>query len=158
MLKVIDHGDESSNAPKDGEKIKNWKYLRVPCLGFIPGLVCPHFDKTQSNGVLRANDFELMLKRHPQERGICIDHFAALIFEDETYRVLSLAGRPGSVGPHGTYSAAREGIPGVWIKDIIDGNIITALVTDGRIDELIKVPIDISIDEGVDQCRLDNPI
>jgi hypothetical protein len=30
MLQVTDHGDESSNAPKDGEEIKNWQYLRVP--------------------------------------------------------------------------------------------------------------------------------
>jgi dipeptidase E len=120
--------------------------------------VCPHFDKTQSNGVLRANDFELMLKRHPQERGICIDHFAALIFEDETYRVLSLDGRPGSVLSNGTYSDTREGVPGVWIKDIIDGNTITTLVKDGRIDDLIKIPNDISLDIGVVQCRIDNPI
>lgn len=31
-----------------------WEYIRVPCLGLLPGLVCPHHDRTQSNGVLRA--------------------------------------------------------------------------------------------------------
>ena len=40
-------------------------------LGFLPGLCCPHHDRVQSNGVLRAEDFEKLLRRHPQERGIC---------------------------------------------------------------------------------------
>lgn len=46
-----------------------WDYTRVPCLGLLPGLVCPHYDRVQSNGVLRATDFEEMIKRHPGEHG-----------------------------------------------------------------------------------------
>ena len=43
--------DESSEAP-EGEA-KPWSYIRIPCLGFLPGLICVHHDKIQSNGVLR---------------------------------------------------------------------------------------------------------
>ena len=32
---------------------KDWKYIRVSGLGLLPGLLCPHHDRTQSNGVLR---------------------------------------------------------------------------------------------------------
>ena len=28
-----------------GLQAKPWRYLRCPCLGFLPGLVCPHHDK-----------------------------------------------------------------------------------------------------------------
>ena len=42
-----------------------WAYVRCPCVGWLPGLACPHHDRTQSNGVLRATDFEQMLRRSP---------------------------------------------------------------------------------------------
>mmetsp|Transcript_24896 Transcript_24896/g.41492 ORF Transcript_24896/g.41492 Transcript_24896/m.41492 type:complete len:381 (+) Transcript_24896:173-1315(+) len=112
-------GDESSDAPTAGEVAKSWDYVRVPCLGFLPGLVCPHADKIQSNGVLRATDFDAMLLRHPQETGICIDHFAALVVENDRYRVLSLSDQPGSVLPGGRFSADRRGVPGIWLKRVV---------------------------------------
>jgi len=62
--------------PKDRIPSSEWSYIRCPCLGFLPGLVCPHYDKVQSNGVLRANDFDDMLLRHSSERGVGIDHWA----------------------------------------------------------------------------------
>jgi dipeptidase E len=111
--------DESSAAPTSSEDVKSWQYVRCPCLGIFPGLVCPHADKVQSNGVLRATDFDAMLLRHPGERGICIDHFAALCVDGDAYWVLSLPGRPGSVLPDGTFSATREGAPGIWRKDVV---------------------------------------
>ena len=43
-----------------GEK-REWDYIRVPGLGFLPGLLCPHHDRVQSNGVLRSTDFAGML-------------------------------------------------------------------------------------------------
>lgn len=46
---------------------KDWDYIRVDGLGFIPGLCCPHHDRIQSNGILRAHDFDEMLLRHPTE-------------------------------------------------------------------------------------------
>ena len=36
----------------------SWEYIRCPCLGLLPGLICPHHDRVQSNGVLRATDFD----------------------------------------------------------------------------------------------------
>ena len=36
---------EISAAPAKGERPKEWSYLRVPALGILPGLVCPHHDK-----------------------------------------------------------------------------------------------------------------
>jgi dipeptidase E len=71
-------GDESSTAPASGAPAKTWEYIRVDGLGFLPGLVCPHHDKVQSNGVLRANDFDAMLLRHSRELGIGIDHWAGV--------------------------------------------------------------------------------
>jgi dipeptidase E len=36
----------------DTEADTAWDYVRVPALGFLPGLLCPHHDRTQSNGEL----------------------------------------------------------------------------------------------------------
>jgi hypothetical protein len=49
--------------------------------------VCPHHDKVQSNGVLRAIDFDAMLLRHEGEQGICIDHWAALCVDGDAFEV-----------------------------------------------------------------------
>eukprot|EP00041_Stephanoeca_diplocostata_P031781 m.999382 g.999382 ORF g.999382 m.999382 type:complete len:317 (+) comp24026_c0_seq38:266-1216(+) len=46
-----DAADESSSAPSDGATSAAWDYIRVPCLGFLPGLCCPHFDKVQTSGI-----------------------------------------------------------------------------------------------------------
>jgi len=84
-------GDESSTAPSAGAAAKAWDYIRVEGLGFLPGLVCPHHDKTQSNGVLRASDFDEMLMRHSSELGIGIDHWAGKE-KPQTLSALWLAG------------------------------------------------------------------
>jgi len=145
---------------KEGEAAKPWEYIRVSCLGFLPGLVCPHADKVQSNGVLRVTDFDQMLLRHSGERGICIDHFAALIVEGETYSVLSLPGRPGSVLANGGFSEAREGAAGIWVKDVTaDGKIVTRLAAPtGLLAELVKEAVSRVEDPKCDPCRLANPI
>ena len=106
-------GDESSTLNKDD--IKEWNYIRIPALEFIPGLICPHHDRIQSNGKLRADDFDKMLLRcqNPTELGIGIDHWAALSIypssksksssskEEESgdieYEVISIQNKPGSV-------------------------------------------------------------
>jgi dipeptidase E len=66
--------DERSAPPTIETDIKCWKYIQVAGLGFLPGLLCPHHDRTQSNGVLRAHDFDQMLLRHEGELGRGIDH------------------------------------------------------------------------------------
>ena len=63
-------GDEASGAPEPEEDVKAWEYIRTPCLGLLPGLCCPHHDRVQSNGKLRALDFDAMMLRHPNEHGL----------------------------------------------------------------------------------------
>lgn len=151
-------GDESSAPPAADEAPKPWKYIRAPALGFIPGLNCPHHDATQSNGVLRATDFDAMMLRHPGERGICIDHWAALVVEGEDYRVISLDGKPGSVLEDGSFSAAREGRPAMWTKDVVDGVVVTRLVPEaGKVADLLLHPAEIVDDPAAAECRAANP-
>ena len=118
FAKSTGNKDEATAAPKKGQAKKNWKYIRSPALGFLPGLVCPHFDKVQSNGMLRAHDFYRMMKRHAGERGIGIDHWAALVVEGDSYSVLAIPDKPGSVLPKGKFSAEQKGKPGVWQLDV----------------------------------------
>ena len=84
---VVDGESKSAADPttaKEGAatnptSFRPWSYLRVSALDLLPGLVCPHFDSTQSNGVPRSSDFDKMLGRHCHERGVCIDHGAVLV-------------------------------------------------------------------------------
>jgi dipeptidase E len=156
---VLNVGQDESSSFSEGSPAKEWEYMRVPCLGIFPGLVCPHADSTQSNGILRMTDFDAMMLRHTGERGICIDHFAALIVGDNQYQVLSLPGRPGSVLPDGSWSISRDGVPGVWQKDVIDGKLETSLIANrGPLAALVRVADDISQDPRLEECRLNNPI
>jgi len=149
-------GDEAST--HDPSDIKRWEYIRVPCLGLLPGLVCPHHDKTQSNGVLRAVDFDQMLMRHPGELGLCIDHWAALIVEGDNYRVFKVPDKEGSV-KGGMFSAAREGVPGIWLKSVSgDGEVVATLApTSGRLSELLRRATAVVEDTRVETCRRENP-
>jgi dipeptidase E len=129
--------DESSSAPTDPMAAMRWEYVRVPALGFLPGLLCPHYDKTQSNGIPRADDFLRLLTS--AERGICIDHWAALVVDGDCYSVEAVPDQPGSVAgcPPGDmarigearYVAQQGGLPGVWLKerDPITGEVSTTL-------------------------------
>ena len=58
-----------------------WKYVHVSGLEFTPGLVCPNYDRVQSNGVLQAADFDGMMRRHPAEARIGINHWAVVEVE-----------------------------------------------------------------------------
>ena len=48
------------------------------------------------------------------ERAIGIDNFAALVVEEDRYRVVSRAGQPGSVAANGSFVESRSGTPGLW--------------------------------------------
>ena len=151
--------DESSAAPTSSCQVKSWEYVRCPSLGIFPGLVCPHADKVQSNGILRAIDFDNMMLRHHGERGICIDHFAALCVDGEDFWVLSLPGRPGSVLSDRSYSPSRAGAPGIWIKDVVDGKVITSLCqSKGKLTELLRSAIWIVEDPRLSSIRIANPL
>ena len=64
---IDDEDGKTDDNPDEDDVPKDWDYIRVDGLGFIPGLCCPHHDRVQSNGVLRAHDFDEMILRHPTE-------------------------------------------------------------------------------------------
>jgi len=151
-------GDESSTAPTNISEAKSWEYLRVDGLGFLPGLVCPHHDKVQSNGLLRALDFDSMLLRHDSELGIGIDHWAALEVCDGRFRVISVEGKEGSVLPDKTFSPDRKGVPGIWLKEVHDSKVEMRLCpSEGKLELLLRNPKVIKKDARTDACRIDNP-
>ncbi|CAK9026789.1 unnamed protein product [Durusdinium trenchii] len=140
-----------SMAPSSGElsefdgPSKSWEYIRIEGLGFLPGLCCPHHDRVQSNGVLRAEDFEKLLRRHPQERGICIDDWAALEIDGESYQIF--------VAPDAPKSAK------VFIKEIDGGTLqATGVPMEGKLHELLRRASAITQDERQELCRVLNPI
>ena len=112
--------------------------------------------------MLRSADFDAMLKRHPGERGILIDHFAALVLPgDGTFSVLSLPGRPGSVLADGTFTADRSlGAPGVWVKDVHadTGEIASRLASAGAVTDLLRAASSIEQDPRCDLVRAANPL
>lgn len=159
--KINNKKDESYiiNNNENNNIIKDWKYIRVPGLGFFPGLICPHADKIQSNGILRSIDFDNMLLKHYYERGICIDHYAALVINNDNYNVISIKNKSGSVLNDKSYSINQSGIPGIWIKDVINNKIVTTLLnSNGKLIDLLKIPHEIIQDTRLEQCRINNPI
>ena len=158
MLGAEDTGKDESGGAFAGEA-KPWEYVRVACLGFLPGLVCPHYDKVQSNGVLRATDFDGMMLDHAGETGIGIDHWAALLVDGADYAVLSLPGKPGSVLPDGTHSPEQAGVPGCWELHVVGEGVVERKVipSKGKLSDLLKHATEIVPDERCDVSRRDNP-
>lgn len=99
------------------ETTAEWPFIRVRGLGVLPGMVCPHYDMVGNNKVEREEDFKEMLKRHPSERGIAIDQWAAILFPgDGTYEVLSVPGK----GRENADSILDQGVlPGVYTLDVV---------------------------------------
>lgn len=158
---------------------KQWSYIRVTGLGLLPGLLCPHHDRVQSNGVLRAVDFDGMLQRHRGERGVAIDHWAALVVNEETFSVVSLEGKEGSgkasIGAGGDkqYVADGTGVPSVWIKEIKepaqgngddegldDRKVVhwTAVPEHGMLSWLLRQAKCVEADPREERCANENPI
>jgi dipeptidase E len=137
---------------------KQWRYIRVPGLGVLPGIFCPHHDRVQSNGVLRALDFDEMLLRHRGERGIALDHFAAIVIDSGKYSLFRVEGKSGS--DVGTDSPCFDcgGLPGLWIKFVDDsGRIRVRRMEKGPLEELLAPAKWISFDPLVETCSLENP-
>lgn len=142
------------------EEKKAWDYIRVPGLGFLPGLCCPHHDKVQSNGMLRATDFDGMMRRHAGEVGLCIDNDAAFVVEDEEFRVVAPDGCIGSVGSGGEFLADRSGRPGVWRKavDSASGEVQRTLLPErGRLADVVAPAASIVEDPALPAARAENP-
>eukprot|EP00656_Telonema_subtile_P008230 TRINITY_DN13853_c0_g1_i2.p1 TRINITY_DN13853_c0_g1~~TRINITY_DN13853_c0_g1_i2.p1 ORF type:complete len:339 (+),score=59.43 TRINITY_DN13853_c0_g1_i2:223-1239(+) len=111
------------------EEMANWAYIRVNGLSVIPGLFCPHYDMTESNGVLRSSDFTGLLQRHSGEKGIGVDNWGSLMIDGDAYTIVSRAGKPGSV-KDGAFTTRRDGVPGAWQMHIdpADGQLVRQLV------------------------------
>jgi len=147
---------------------------------------CPHHDKTQSNGLLRAHDFDKMLLQRATSSkksvlGIGIDHYAAFVVEGENYRVYVLPEKVGSVGNSDNDASFFDvgedtGTPGIWIKRVVvvSGSENTNLVVEamvcppeGKLADLLAYGGDNlpgqnnkELDENqtaVDTCRRENP-
>ena len=100
---------------------KSWAYIRVPGLSLLKGLFCPHYDKIEGNGQLRAKSFTTMMQMHSGETGIAIDNWAAIVVNGDSYTIVSRAGKPGSAGANGAYENPRGrsgGKPGAFIVEI----------------------------------------
>ncbi|KPI84985.1 putative Cyclin 1 [Leptomonas seymouri] len=118
----------------------SWSYIRVHGLNILPGLLCPHFDVTQGNGVRREKDFTEMLKRHPSERGIGMDHWSVLVLNgDGSYDVMAVPGKTRTASPEDTSATAT--VPGVFTLDVVDGVVQRVRVpTKGRVLDLLRMP------------------
>ena len=131
---------DGSDSFKEDNKTNDWEYIRVEGLGLWPGLVCPHYDRIQSNGVPRMTDFDSMMKRHPYELGIGIDHHAALEVNGDDFRILSTPGETGSV-PEQDENGEERNVPGAWLKFVDKNGKVnsTASPTSGKITELLQI-------------------
>ena len=79
------------------EEKAGWKYIRVRGLGFLPGVLCPHHDCTQSNGILRSIDFDAMLARAHERTpgeivGVGIDDQAGIVVDGDRWKVVNVDG------------------------------------------------------------------
>ena len=142
--------------PEGDPGATSWRYLRVDGLGLLPGLVCPHFDRTQGNGVLRARDFEQMMLRHSGEVGLGLDNWAGLLIDGDTYEVVYPEGMVGS--NDGGRFEPEEGLPGLWLMEVVDGAVVARLApSSGRLGEILRPASHIDPDPMVAACRAANP-
>lgn len=75
------------------EQLKNWDYVRVAGLGYIPALVVPHYNAVASNGRPRCKDSDRMLLQYPEQPMLGIDEEAALVSIDGQLSVVSGDGK-----------------------------------------------------------------
>ncbi len=156
----------SGNA-QDGDN-KEWDYIKVKGLGIWPGMVCPHYDRIQSNGTPRMQDFDKMLEQFgPYELGIGIDHNAALAVNGDDFRVVSIPGEAGSVPISEDEEEEGDGttcVPGVWLKYVDEAGNVQKKVCprSGSLSDLLQEVTDpdkhFLNDERVDLCRKENPL
>lgn len=145
LLRAMGKEEEAAAAVEEGAA-SSWSYIRVHGLGFLPGVVCPHYDVTQSNAVRREDDFAKMMKRHSTERGIGIDHWAVLVLPgDGSYEVWPV---PNKKRDNGTSAATAAEAPGVYIVEVDpvspanERQFVRRRVTEkGTLDTLLRPPL-----------------
>ena len=157
-----DSGDPESFLHKqDGAGANHeWEYVKVSGLSWLPGLCCPHYDKVQSNGILRALDFDAMMLRHSGEMGLGIDHWSALKIDGDHYSVLSPEDKVGSVMADGSFSPTRQGKPGIWQLTVnaADNSVVRTLVPPrGLVNDLLRVATTMVDDPRIETIRTQNP-
>jgi dipeptidase E len=144
--------------PSSHPRGTDWRYIRVDGLGLLPGLLCPHYDVTQSNGVPRALDFEGMVSRHHGERGLGLDDAAGLLLADGRYRVVAQDGRTGSMAGE-RFVDDGSGRPGLWIVEGGGAAVRRrAAPPSGAVAELLRAPRTIEPDPLLRSARAENPI
>ena len=117
----------------------------------------------QSNGIARAADFDEMMLRHPTERGIAIDHWAALIIDGDNFRVFATPGkRRNTVANAAGKGDQGSGIetPSVFIKDVVGGRVQTKrLAPQGNAEEVLRFPRNgvVEQDGRLEMARRENP-
>ena len=140
---------------------KSWAYLRVPGLSIIPGLFCPHYDKVEGNGVLRATNFTKILQLHSGERGIGIDNWAAFVVNGNEYKIISRKGKNGSVGSNGEYTSdTHNGKPGGFTLEVdSDGNLNRNLIpSEGYVSNVLRKARYITQSNFLKVARIQNPL
>jgi dipeptidase E len=139
----------------------SWAYIRAPGLGIIPMIACPHYDKIESNGALRATSFEKMMKMHSGEYALVIDNWAGIMINGDKYQLVKRQGKSGSVGPNGEYTSnPKIGKPGAWTIEIdpITGFMIRNPVSEkGFIGDISKSPRYIVESQMIKPARKFNP-
>jgi len=138
----------------------SWSYIRTPGLGIVPGIFCPHYDVTQSNGILRADSFADTLRAHSGEYGIALDNWAALRIEYNQYQLIKRAGKSGSHDPNGEFTTDFDnGEPGGWqmyvdqLGSLVRMNVATA----GDVSLLFRKSRYILQDQILPVAALQNP-
>lgn len=118
----------------------SWSYIRVHGINLLPGLLCPHFDVTQGNGVRREEDFTKMMRRHPTERGIGMDHWSVLVLQgDGSYEVMAVPGKTRAATEGDTSASAT--VPGIFTLDVVNGAVQRVRVpTTGKVSDLLRQP------------------
>lgn len=144
--------------PSDDARARHWRYVRVDGLGLLPGLLCPHYDATQSNGVPRATDFAAMLARHPGETGLGLDDWAGLLLDGPRFELVAADGRPGSVRG-AAFVDDGSGRPGAWTLEVRDGRpVATAVPSSGATADLLPPARTIDQDPLLELARAENPL
>ena len=153
----MDPGSYLEPLPADEPRAAVWRYVRVDGLGLLPGLLCPHHEATQSNGVLRATDFQAMMLRHSGETGLGLDNWAGLLVDAGRYRVVRPEGREGSVRD-GRFVEDRSGLPGLGLHEVTDGRVDIRLAPEGgRLDDIVQPARSTQADALLDLARAENP-
>jgi dipeptidase E len=70
------------------EEKKNWDYIKLAGLGFLPALCVPHYDIIQHNGLPRSLASETLVREIHDFPCIGIDEEAALVIDGNNVRVI----------------------------------------------------------------------